>query len=181
MSVKDIIDGVIEREAGYVNHPSDRGGKTNWGITEATARANGYEGRMQDMPRAIAYAIYENRYVFEPGFHKVIIYSEKIAEELIDTGVNMGPQKAAMFFQRVLNVFNGRGTKFGDLTLDGKLGSISLQALNAYLNWRGPEGEAMLLYTLNAVQTVRYIEIAENNPTQEDFVYGQIRARAFNP
>ena len=37
-SVDDLVDAVIERDGGYANHPSDRGGPTCWGITEAVAR-----------------------------------------------------------------------------------------------------------------------------------------------
>jgi hypothetical protein len=43
-----LIDALIEREGGYVNNPADKGGATNFGITEAVARANGYAGPMRD-------------------------------------------------------------------------------------------------------------------------------------
>ena len=33
------FDRVIGHEGGYVNHPSDPGGETNWGVTRNTARA----------------------------------------------------------------------------------------------------------------------------------------------
>jgi len=36
-NIDELIEDVIEREGGYVNHPADRGGATNWGITEAVA------------------------------------------------------------------------------------------------------------------------------------------------
>ncbi|HYI42384.1 MAG TPA: glycosyl hydrolase 108 family protein, partial [Sphingomicrobium sp.] len=32
-SLDDLVDALIEREGGYVNHPADRGGPTCWGIT----------------------------------------------------------------------------------------------------------------------------------------------------
>ena len=41
MNIDELIDALIEREGGYVNHPSDRGGATKYGITEAVARAPG--------------------------------------------------------------------------------------------------------------------------------------------
>ena len=47
-----LINAVIDREGRYVNHPADRGGPTCWGITEAVARAQGYDGSMRDLPRA---------------------------------------------------------------------------------------------------------------------------------
>ena len=41
------IDRVLSHEGGYVNHPKDPGGETNWGITKRTALANGYTGAMR--------------------------------------------------------------------------------------------------------------------------------------
>ena len=59
MSKKDIINHVIEIEGGYVDDPSDSGGETNYGITKAVARRYGYAGHMRDLPREVAYQIYE--------------------------------------------------------------------------------------------------------------------------
>ncbi len=41
LGVDQLVDALIEREGGYVDHPLDRGGVTNFGITEAVARAHG--------------------------------------------------------------------------------------------------------------------------------------------
>ncbi|HFC6667126.1 TPA: glycosyl hydrolase 108 family protein, partial [Neisseria meningitidis] len=32
------IERVLSHEGGYVNHPKDPGGETNWGITKRTAQ-----------------------------------------------------------------------------------------------------------------------------------------------
>ena len=87
MSVDSIIEGVIGREGRYSNHPDDRGGEPMWGITKATARRNGYAGPMRDLPREVAKSIYMNEYVVKPGFAAVIPISEKVAEELVDSGI----------------------------------------------------------------------------------------------
>lgn len=53
-----------------MNDPSDKGGETNYGITVATARANGYKGAMRDLPLQTAKDIYRNEYLVKPGFRK---------------------------------------------------------------------------------------------------------------
>jgi lysozyme family protein len=181
MKFDDTINEIIRVEGGYTDHPSDKGGATKYGITEVVARANGYTGDMKELPQTLAFSIYLKRYVTEPGFDKVAIHSELVAKELIDTGVNMGPAKAAMFLQRCLNAFNMRGSRYPDMFVDGKLGPVSLAALVAYLKFRGADGERVLVTALNCVQGVRYLEIAEANPTQEDFTYGWFRNRVSNP
>ena len=62
MDFVDLIDPLLDREGGYVNHPSDRGGPTAYGITQAVARANGYYGPMRALPREEAVAIYRRLY-----------------------------------------------------------------------------------------------------------------------
>lgn len=175
-----IIDAVLKAEAGYSNDEADGGGETMWGITVAVARANGYTGDMRSMPQSVARAIYEKRYVTEPKFDLVAALSPILGEELVDTGVNMGPAVPAMMLQRWLNGFNDQGSKYQDVFVDGRIGQITLDALKAYLAWRGTEGESVMLMALNSTQGVRYLEIAEKNPSQEKFLYGWMRGRVAN-
>lgn len=175
--IDTIIDGVLARERGFVDHPSDRGGPTNHGITEVVARANGYVGAMRDLPVSVARAIYWRRYVSEPWFDRVAAVSVRVAEELVDTGVVMGPGTAAIFFQRWLNGFNSQARHYGDLFVDGRVGPATLSAFGAYLARRGEEGETVMVGALNSVQGDRFLDIAERDKTQEDFLYGWMRAR----
>ena len=52
VDVEGLIDALIDREGGYVDHPADKGGATCFGITQAVARAHGYAGPMRQLPRA---------------------------------------------------------------------------------------------------------------------------------
>ncbi len=56
------IERVLSHEGGYVNHPQDPGGETNWGITKRTAQANGYNGSMRAMTREQAISIYRKAF-----------------------------------------------------------------------------------------------------------------------
>lgn len=177
MNYDKIIDGIIDKEKGYVDHPSDRGGPTKFGITLDVARLNGWTGAMQDLTRDFAASVYTNRYINIPRFDQVAASSPLIAEELIDTGVNMGPAVASIFFQRLLNAFNAKGTAYPDIFVDGRIGPASLNALKRFLAWRGAEGERVFVKALNAVQGNRYLDIAENDQEQEDFFYGWVKNR----
>lgn len=177
MNFERTIDGVIAAEQGFVDHPDDHGGPTCWGITQAVARANGYTGPMRDMPVSFAREVYRKRYIVAPGFDKVALVSPDIAGELIDTGVNMGPSRATEMLQRWLNGFNQQGSRYADLFVDAAIGEVTLQALRAYVRWRGAEGERVMVEALNCTQGVRYLEIAEKDKSQEDFLYGWVRNR----
>lgn len=172
-----IIDRIIAVEQGFVDHPDDSGGPTNYGITVAVARANGYHGDMRELPKSLAREIYRQRYIVRPNFDKVAAIHAEIGYELVDTGVNMGVARASTFFQRVLNVFNMRGSRYADLFVDGDVGEVTLQALRAYLRWRGRDGELVMLRALNCLQGTFYIELAEARPKDESFVFGQILQR----
>lgn len=172
-----LIDGVIGREGGYVNHPDDRGGETIWGITVGTARRYGFKGAMRTMTRAQAVEIYRAQYWTQPGYDRVAALSEKVAEELFDTGVNMGPGVASTMLQRCLNALNRQGKDYPDIKVDGDVGPATLRSLTAFLRVRGKEGERVLLKGLNALQGERYIELAEKRQANESFVYGWLRNR----
>lgn len=172
MNFEPIIDKIIEAEQGFVDHPDDRGGPTNWGITQAVARQNGYQGDMRDIPLSLAREIYRKRYIVRPNFDRVAQIDADIGMELIDTGVNMGVGRASEFFQRALNVFNARGSRYADLHVDGQIGDVTLDAFKAYMRWRGADGKKVMLRALNSLQGSRYVEIAENNDRQESFTFG---------
>ncbi|HEX8839049.1 MAG TPA: glycosyl hydrolase 108 family protein, partial [Sphingomicrobium sp.] len=82
MEVEALIDGLIDREGGYVDHPADRGGPTCFGITEAVARSNGYAGSMRQFPREQAVAIYRRLYWSRPRFDEVARRCPRVATEL---------------------------------------------------------------------------------------------------
>lgn len=176
MNFDFFIDSILLAEGGYVNDPSDRGGETMFGITREVARLNGYFGPMKEMPESLARAIYRKRYISEPAFDKVALINERVAGELIDTGVNMGPATAAMFLQRWLNAFNDTGSRYSKLFVDGRIGSVTLSALQSFLKWR-KEGETVMMRALNSVQAVRYLDIAERDDSQKRFIYGWLLNR----
>lgn len=181
-TIEQLIDALIEREGGYVNHPSDRGGPTRWGVTEAVARAHGYEGAMAELPREEAEGIYRRLYWLRPRFHDVARLAPRVAAELFDTGANMGPGVATTFLQRALTALNRNGSDYPDLVPDGRIGPVTLGALSAFLSVRGAStGETVLLRALEALQGERYLRLAEKRPANEAFLYGWLANRIGEP
>jgi lysozyme family protein len=172
-----LLEELLRKEGGYVDHRDDRGGATNFGITEPVARAAGWAGRMQDLPRDFALAIYRRRYWTGPGFATVAGIAPAVAAELFDTGVNMGPGVAIAFLQRSLNALNRQGRDWADVAIDRSIGPATLAALRRLIAVRGAAGEATLLKALNALQGARYIELAEGRAANESFLYGWLQAR----
>ena len=176
INVDLMIDGLLEREGGFVNNPADKGGPTCFGITEAVARANGYRGAMRQLPQSEAAAIYRRLYWLRPRFDEIAKRTPRVAAELFDTGVNMGPTVAVTFLQRALTALNRNGRDYPDLTPDGRIGTATLGALDEFLSLRSA-GEAVLLRTLEALQGERYLRLAERRPANEAFLYGWLANR----
>lgn len=177
MDPTDMIDAVIDREGGYVDHPADPGGATRWGITAATARADGFGGDLRTLGRARAAAIYRRVYWRRPRFDEVAERAPTLAAELFDTGVNMGPVVAIGFLQRALNALNRGASDYPDIVPDGTVGPCTLAALDGFLARRGHGGETVLLKAVEALQGERYLSLAERRPAAEAFLYGWLANR----
>jgi len=101
MNFDTAFERLIGHEGGYVNHPADPGGETNWGITLRTARAEGYTGRMRDLTRDQAREIYRSAYWDRA---KADQYDGAIGFQLFDAAVNHGIGNAIRFLQRAVDV-----------------------------------------------------------------------------
>ena len=133
---------------------------------------------MRQLPRSEAAEIYRRLYWLRPRFGEVASRSARIAAELFDTGVNMGPAVAITFLQRALTALNRNGKDYPDLTPDGRIGSATLSALDTFLGIGGrSSGETVLLRALEALQGERYLRLAERRPANEAFLYGWLANR----
>lgn len=174
---KKTIDHIIQVEGGYVNDPSDSGGETNWGVTKAVARKYGYEGPMRDMPREIAFNIYEDMYWDSMLLDEIEKYSSLVAAEMADTGVNMGIGRASTFLQIALNALNNQGKDYPDIVEDGDIGRGTLAALNSFYTRRGNDGMLVLEKALNCQQGAFYIDLVRRRQKDEKFLYGWLSNR----
>lgn len=165
-------------EGGYTNDPADPGGETNFGVTKFVARAFGYQGDMRAMTWDAAKPIYEQRFIVQPGFDKLVALDAALAWKLFDIGVNMGQPVGGKFLQRALNALNNQQADYPDLTVDGNCGAMTRAALAAFYAKRGPDGRKVMNWAVGAEQGVRYLEIVESNPLSEKYTFGWLLQRA---
>lgn len=97
---------VLKHEGGYVNHPSDPGGATNKGITQATynswRKAHGQSVRsVKLIEQSEVEAIYKKNYWDKVRGDDLPV---GIDYAVFDFAVNSGPARAAKFIQRLAGV-----------------------------------------------------------------------------
>ena len=112
---QDALKRVLQHEGGYVNHPSDPGGETNYGITKSVARQYGYKGSMKDIPMDIVEKIYKNQYWDAMSCDS---FPFSVGFQLFDAAVNHGLLNARKLLQRAVGVKD-----------DGIVGSLTLAAV----------------------------------------------------
>lgn len=114
---------VLVHEGGFVNHPEDPGGATNFGVTQATYDAwrdrQGLRRRsVQQIGEAEVEAIYRLQYwdvVRGDDLPSGLDYA------VYDFAVNSGPRRAVQFLQRIVGVKE-----------DGWIGEMTLAAIKAF-------------------------------------------------
>ena len=74
-----LILPIMVMEGGYTNNPADKGGETNFGVTEVEARRFGYIGAMADMSPAEAEQIYKTGYWVGPQFDRIDLLMPTLA------------------------------------------------------------------------------------------------------
>ena len=114
MTFNEVIEKVLKHEGGYVYDMTDRGGETNYGITVAVARANGFTGYMKDLPKQTAKDIYKAKYWDKVRADEL---PEEVRYIVFDTGINMGTSRAVKILQEC-----------GGCTVDGIIGPNTLRA-----------------------------------------------------
>ncbi len=158
MTVDRVIDGVLEREGGFVNDPADRGGPTKFGITQQTLAL----WREKPVTRADvelltveeARDIYRQVYVTQPGF-AAAVQNERLLALVVDYAVLSGPQTAVKALQRAIGIHD-----------DGIIGPQTVRLLAAH------SGSPEVYRRLLADRIAHHCEIVLTNPSQRRFLRG---------
>lgn len=151
---------VLKREGGYVNHPNDKGGATNKGVTQAVYddyRTRLGKGRLpvSGISSDEVRDIYFIRY-WQPSKAGSLPLGMDLCQ--FDASVNHGIRQAALFLQRALGVDD-----------DGVVGPKTITAAMA-------DEQAGMVHNVVACMIDErrdfYWMLVERDPTQEVFIDG---------
>ena len=151
MAFQEIVERVIEREGGYVNHPSDPGSETNMGIS---IKAHPKED-IKNLTKKRAIEIY-HRYYWIPS--KALQLPDKLQETYFDMAVNMGTSRAVKILQEACN---SRGCK---LVVDGRIGPKTMKASKKINKSR-----------LQVYRILYYTDLIRRRKSLKVFIVGWIR------
>lgn len=121
------IERILASEGGYVNHPNDPGGETNWGI----AKRSYPNVDIKRLTRAEAIKIYERDF-WNPVAGDWL--PESVSFQALDAAVNSGMGNAIRWLQRAADVAD-----------DGVAGPVTREALRT-------TSESDLLLRFNAAR-----------------------------
>lgn len=166
--VDALIDRLLKREGGFVDHPADRGGPTKYGITQKTLSA--YLGRhatidtVRRMTKGLAKEIYLRLYYVEP---RVDSLTDSVREHIFDMAVNHGPRRAVRMLQGVLTASGF------PCACDGFVGPQTRRLAEQAAKEMGP----LLSNALVEAREEFYRSIVDRDPSQRVFLNGWL-ARA---
>jgi lysozyme family protein len=183
---KEAYKKTMGHEGYYSNDPDDLGGETwkgiarrfhpkwsGWKIIDAYKNEPNFPNSIKDN-----YELEEK----VKEFYKTVFWdellgdqipSQYIGEEMFDTAVNTGVERAVKFLQTALNVLNRHEKLYNNLNVDGAAGHNTLKALKALL---AIKGEEMVLYkVLNILQGYHYVTITLKSESQERFMRGWLK------
>ncbi len=152
-TVEEMIDDIIDREGGYVDHPADKGGPTKWGITQMTLEkwrgTTVTDKQVQALPQSEARQIYWQRYYADAGIDK---FPEALQAQAFDINVNGGLKPIV---DRVTSYFGA--------------------PLQEVVNFLGPKTANIILA---ASRIEYYRRITNSRPANKAFILGWLNRAA---
>lgn len=162
-TTEQILSDILRREGGFVDHPADRGGPTNKGITLATLTQ--YLGRPATLEDLKALTDVDAEHVYRVLFvyHFEGVKDDALRSLLVDSAVNHGAGRATMWLQEALGV-----------RPDGQIGPISKAALGAL----DQEAYQKVYRAVLRRRAIFYGQIVKRDPSQAAFIEGWMRRLA---
>lgn len=153
---KKLIPFILKWEGGFANHPNDKGGATNKGITIATFRQ--YMGQDATVAQLKAMTNEQWETIFKKGFWHPFggdnIANQSIANICVDWAWCSGTRTAIKQVQRLLGIAD-----------DGIVGNVTLSAIN--------NANSKKLFDKIKSSRLAFVEaIVKRYPTQKVFLKG---------
>lgn len=151
--IMDAVTDVLQREGAdaFINDPADKGGRTQYGISEKANPQAWLDGKVTEQE---AREIYVQKYVIFPKWHLIPTSHAPVQKLLIDWSVISGPQLVTEKLQGILGV-----------KVDGTFGPKSLMALKA--------SDVQILNNRLVAERIRMIgRIVGKNPSQAKWCLG---------
>ena len=144
------IEVILKHEGGFVDHPSDPGGRTNFGISQRSYP----DVDIKNLTRQGAKEIYKKDY-WNP-LKLYLIDNANICLDIFDVAVNSGRSRAVKMAQKLV------GTKE-----DGGMGVITAKAINEY------KGDFVKDYKHS--RKIFYEHLVKSNPKFKVFIRGWLK------
>ena len=177
-TIDEMIEDILKHEGGYVDHPNDKGGATNFGVSLRYARDIGLDNDgdgdtdkddIRLVTRKQAAKLYKDDFLIKPRISSLPV---EYQPQLFDMAVNHGAHRAVTLFQHVLNDLMGP-----NLDTDGIVGKKTRQTAEYSVERWGWQ------HVNNALVDKRiafFRAIVKNNPKQKVFLKGWLaRAESF--
>ena len=158
------INTILVNEGGYTNDANDRGGKTNFGITEAELVSAVTNGIVQGGTTAETITKDQAMTIYKAHYWNALkldnISTQSVATKVFDTCVNLGNHWGIVCLQRAIRSATGNA-----LVEDGALGQKTLDAVNTC-------SSALLLAAYRSEQAGYRRSIVAHDSTQAKFLKG---------
>lgn len=175
---KQAFSKTLLHEGGYANIPQDKGGETYAGVArnyfpnwKGWELVDAYKPKFSTMTlkdKALL-GMHVEEFYKTNFWDKALLDSIKyqyLAEEIFDSGVNFGVPRGVKFTQEACNLLNRQGKDYPEITVDGVMGSRTIQTINDH---RHP---LVLLKLMNVLQGEAYVNNCRKSPSQEIFLRG---------
>lgn len=170
-------------EGGWVNDANDPGGETykgiarnffpnwtGWSIIDSFKKLPGFPSNLpEDRLDPLVDKFFKTQFWDVMRLDEVV--DQSLAEEVYDTGVNLGVVISVKILQRSCNLLNNRQKLYPDIEVDGIVGKRTLEVVNKHPNKR------ILFNLLNVLQGARYAELAEAKEIKEKYMVGWLDKR----
>ncbi len=118
VNTDQLINDILRREGGYVDHPADPGGATNFGITQRSWDAYRHPLMIESVADLTAHAardFYRREYIAPLNW----ITNDGLTALIVDSSINHGENRVARWMQAAAEV-----------EVDGRVGPLTKRAVN---------------------------------------------------